>query len=360
MGLIIKDIENKEFSLSPPKFLSEEKVFSLEFSEDIIKIPYALQVEQTFSTDAFDVYLFVNSAVQENDIFRVYEGESEGIIGWLFSIQALLSTEHDYANDPHFLPCAFVAFQKLLQGDGFPTKTPIFKGEQLSILDFYNDNDCILLLGRNEINRIRDFQLKFYLPNLFKYGYRYKDKLDTESERMSKYYAELKKNIKLYKISEKLKNNTYIYDLFTYVLEENNVVHAFLSLYQVIEIIIFDIFKDGLGKCFENYSRVSENNCDRFFEIGEELTSITKEKPRIIKLFTNLGTECSNLQSLCNNLLNKMGFESGRNAASAIYAVRNNLVHSYRLFSIQEKEHLRDIVEEFIGVVVDILIAYKK
>lgn len=360
MSLTIKDIEEKRFSVSSPKFLLEEKVFSLEFSGEAIKIPYSLQVEQSFSVDAFDMHLFVNAAVQENDIFRVYEGESGEIIGWLFPIQALLSNEHDYANDPHFLPCAFIAFQKLLQGEGVPTKTPIFKGEQMSILDFYDDSDTILLLGRNEIKKIKDFQIQSFFPNLFKYGYRHKDKLKTVGRRVSKYYEEIDKNIKLYKISGKLTSNTYIYDLFTYILDDNNAVHAFLSLYQVIEIIIFDIFKDELAKCFENYSKVSENDYDGFFGIGEGLNSITKERPRIKKLFTALGKDYSELQFLCNNLLNNLGFESGKNAASALYAVRNKLVHSYRLFSAQEKEFLENIVEEFIGVAVDILISYKK
>lgn len=360
MSLTIKDTEENKFSLSLPKFLPEKYSFSLEFSKGIIEIPYILQIEDPFLADDFDTYIFVNTAVQENDIFGVIEGESGQRIGWLFPIQALLSIEHNYADNPHFLSCAFPAFQKLLEGKGVPTKNPVFTGEQLSLLDFYNENDIILLLGKNEIKKIKDFQIQPFLPNLFKYGYRYKDKLETVSRRVSKYYGEIDKNVNLYKISDKLTDNTYIYDLFTSVLDDSNVVHTFLSLYQVIEIIIFDIFKDGLKECFESYSKVSQDDCDGFFGIGEKLNNIAKERPRIKKLFMDLGEDCPELQILCNNLLNKLGFESGKNVSSALYAVRNRLVHSYRLFSDQEKKLLEDIVEELIGVVVRILVSYKK
>lgn len=360
MGLIIRDdIEVKEFNLSPPKFVEEERVFSLESSKGIVKIPYFLQVDQSWSANPLDIYLFVNPAVQENDIFRVRDGESQEIIGWLFPIQALLSTEHDYAGDTHFLRCAFVTFQKLLQGEGLLTKKPIFKGEQITALDFYDDNDIILVLGRNEINKIKDFQIQSFFPCLFKYGYRYKNKIETAGRRISKFYEEIDKDIKLYKISGKLTNNTYIYDLFTDVLDDNNIVHTFLSLYQVIEIIIFDIFRDELGKCLEDYSKLHENDCDSFFDLGERLNSIRKEKTRIIDLFKHIDA-CPELQSLCNNLLVQLGFKPEGTAAKAFYAVRNNLVHSYRLFSAPQKKSLEDIVEEFIGVVVNLLISYKK
>ncbi|MDD5545757.1 MAG: hypothetical protein PHO67_01160 [Candidatus Omnitrophica bacterium] len=352
-------MEGEKVNLGLPNFLPGEKVFSLEFNGEAINVPYLLQVEEPYSADAFEMHLFINAATHENDIFRVYEVESGEIIGWLFPVQALLSVEHDYANDEYFLPCAFAAFQKLLQGEGLPAKTPILKTEQLSILDFYNDSDIVLLLAKNQISKIKDFNIKFYLPDLFKYGYRYKDKIETVNKRVSKFYEELDKNIKLRKMSSRLIANTYIYDLFTDILDDNDVIHAFLSLYQVIEIVIFDIFKDELAKCLDDYSNLSENDYGGFFDIGDKLNSIKSEKNRVANLF-NYTNDTLELRDLCNNLLQQLSLKTEDNAAKALYSVRSNLVHAYRLFSKPQKIILEEVVEEFIGVIIDLVICYKK
>ncbi|MCP4696601.1 MAG: hypothetical protein GY862_07105 [Gammaproteobacteria bacterium] len=287
----------------------------------IIEINYGLTPDKgEHKPDEYIVYIFHNSLVSENAIFPI-ESDSKNnngeTMGFLFSIQALLSDEHDYRKNEHFLKYALKAFYKLLrQDDNIPFIIPDITSEyDLKLTDFYPEDSVILILWKA--------QIESYLPCLYQYGFHHviaesnldKASFKEQSEKACQYYQEqldsLGKKIIAKRISRHLENEVYITQLFTNLLPyQLHPLVRFHLLYQIIELLIPKIaslkFKEAINNIDWDVKSLSDLK-ERF----DELWKIQQERTNIQALFANKGVsenQAKALDKICREFLENQGY----------------------------------------------------
>jgi len=127
--------------------------------------------------------------------------------------------------------------------------------------------------------------------------------------------------------------------------------------------LIFDIFQDGIKHCLDKFINLNEDQYDEYWELSYEMYDAKKEKTRIKKLLSPEYTNIPNQPTLtahCNELLVGIGKKEESNLSQALYATRNNIVHAYRLFKEPQKDKLKILLPEFVNLIIDILITYKR
>lgn len=172
--------EDKEIQLTPI-FVSNDgtDTFFLGSDSEKIKIPIPFILSKPFSykLDEFLMWVVYQKEPSESAIFQVYEKtleDKEGRIGWIFPLHSILSSDHDYANNEHFLVYANAAFRKLLYGEGQALEAKSLNyaaGRTYSLSDFYPDNAIILIVYKKDIAKLKDFDLTDYLPSIYSNGY---------------------------------------------------------------------------------------------------------------------------------------------------------------------------------------------
>jgi len=363
MPLKIKDGE-KETELFPPDWSSVNfgagrylTLTNKDGSEEI-EIGYALKFDKgTASPDEYRIYIFKNECISENEpvsgdaIFQISSKSSEKkTVGYIFSIQEIISGSHEDVKDKYFIRYASKAFYKLLrQDDGIPFVISE-NGTDFKLTDFYPDDSFILILWEKEL---KNFNINHYLPFLYKYGYRYvtdigklsdtiqKEHLKKEIETLNIKAFEIKKlekrkrkikklkktkaiskeiesledkikeiqseiekledkikikeiktldkRIILKPISEDLGNEDYITQLFINLLpyQEHPLV-IFHLLYQVIELLMSKIAMRELKKIIEKARHPEYRSLSDMKEDLEKLQKIQQEKGNIKKLFSSV------------------------------------------------------------------------
>ena len=81
----------------------------------------------------------------------------------------MLSSEHDYSDEPHFLKYAYIATWFLLESI---EREFDFIPDTFHLDDVYNDDaECILVYDKENCKKIDRFEINDYSVSLFKYGY---------------------------------------------------------------------------------------------------------------------------------------------------------------------------------------------
>ncbi len=378
-------------------FSTEDNTFLLENNKEQFNIEYVLKPYTDYNPDDYLVYGFLNKyGYAENDIFQVVEKNlkrsenGNGRIGWIFPLQALISNEHDFAGNEHFLKYAFVAFLKLLKADdNIITNEAINETNEInSLRDLYIDDLIILILSKSAIFKIKEFELKDYLISLYEYGFYIINSIDD-----FKSYAEVayeddfvkpKEKIHINPVCSYLKGYDYIYILLKELIYEKHYLVKFHLLYQVIELMIERVLKEEVKR------EVIRLNEDIKYEIKahdvlEKMQKISTEKTRVSLLFN--GTYKSGdimkkeLRDSCNNLLVeilKQKISDGEvkvkeeeiettlatvlknDVGDALYKVRNFLVHNYRSLKSDYVQIMKTINNEFEKVILDFMFSYKE
>ncbi|MBU9706003.1 hypothetical protein KSP24_03560 [Paenibacillus sp. AK121] len=360
MALQIKTDQDEILFLSDVNFDPEQNSFNLKFNSHTKEmeynylVDYILSPDQSYAAEDYSIYIFYNNDYIENNIYQVYELELKKRIGWVFPIQALISQEHDYSENIHFLRYAFVAFQKLLadQSD-CDTKgmTSNKDNKILSLFDFYPQDSFVLIVCNENINAITDFDIKHYYPSLYNQGL----------YAMAGNYGKPVINCdgqKLYiqSVSEHVKNESFLIHLFQELLinEKHHLVKFYL-LYQAVELLIEKIFNKEIIDLVEEITAQS----NKLFRLKEELGDLAKEQKRINKLFNSYTRSFRSkevVMEYSNQLLNIVGRDSKKNASDALYSVRNLLVHDYRSIPIEGHSLISQINEAFEDLVVELLL----
>lgn len=322
----VKNIEYNN-SLFKLQALNREKV-------DIsVNIKYHLIKDDEYDLNNFELYILNNQKCVENSIFQVYEKTKSKRIGWIFTVQSLVSNEHKEANNKYFLKYAYVAMEILIRR----IESIEFNDDIYEIDDFYNSESVILIIDKGNISDIEDFKIENYIPYLYKYGYCFNGNNDLP------YFTQVEERLNLHSISPILKEENYIIELFKNFLgNEASYLLKFYLLYQVIELILEKIF----DKEFKDIVHGLSSNDKSLFDTKETLSTIANEKYRIKKLFTNYSKNIEALEELkirCNLLLEKKGKKKYTTGAESLYSVRNLLVHLSRIVNDNDKELINEI-----------------
>lgn len=216
-----------------------DNIFEIKDAEDNLICEYypELRLDAEYNPKEFECHLLKNDRkdYSENSIFQVYASKKR--IGWIFPIQALMSKQHDYVENRFFLKYAYVACYWLL--DNIKCDNQRFS-EKIELSDFYNDRITILVLDKENTNKISNFNLEDYTVSLYQKGYSYSGKGNLCSD-----IEKADKRINLQPISSELRNIDYIHILFKKEIpKEQEAFAKFHTYYQIVEILISVVFED--------------------------------------------------------------------------------------------------------------------
>ncbi|MCW9681081.1 hypothetical protein FJR41_009745 [Dolichospermum planctonicum UHCC 0167] len=384
MPLKIKDeISDIHYSLTEviPNRNDEQLYFELSDVQNNIKIfiDYVLTLDSEYKPEDYSLFILKSWVLdKENDIFQVFDKEfykepNRVRLGWIFPIQALLSNEHQYADNKHFLKYAYVAFLKLLKNqEEYTTFNPLFSKitNNYKLTDFYGEDIIILILCNSPLQKIDNFQIDNYITSLYSYGYYFCQPIENLKEIDTRSDSEnpTGKNLILQKNSSCLQKEDYVYRLFKDLLknEEHHLVRFYL-LYQVIELIIQIVFERKILEEIKNFNNNPDKNIRK---LKEKIDNISTEKKRVsILINDDVKINNPNLLISCNELIKlfndddsneKDDISKKEDLGGALYDVRCLIVHQFR--KLPDKileEKLREINKEFENIVIKIILDYK-
>ena len=305
-----------------------------------------------------DDYCFyiLNSKVfnKENDIYQVFDKEENIRLGWIFPVQALLSDEHDYADNIFFLRYAYVAIYLLLNSISEENKRNI--SEAVKISDFFSEDSIILVLCVSKCNMISNFAIENYVVDLFRYGYSYTP-YDYDINRV----IQANVRINLRRVSDDIKDKNFITEVFQRLLVQTNrlPLAKFHMLYQIVELLIAEIFSYEFSKFIGEMSFDTNN----LFDLKDELQKMTGERYRVQKLFNtysqiNGEEEKKNLIELCNRILKQSDKKERKEIGESLYSVRCLIFHDYGSIPVESREIIEEINDFFESIIIELLITF--
>ena len=330
----------------------DQNRFKITSSVDNSEMSYypILKLDNSYDVKHFSYKLFYNEGSCENSIYQVYVGDDR--IGWIFPVQALLSPDHDYAENEYFLKYAYIATYLLLRDINQIDK---IDSPQEFVLDDYTDEmKCILVLDHENIEKIEDFDISDYTVGLFKYGYEYNGKGNFNPSAIKG-----KKRLTIFPLAKELRGNPSINELFVdQFLLASNAVIRFHICYQIIELLISKVFEHKFRSIVEKLS----DNPEELFDLREDLSRITAEKERVKCLFEDY-TKCETrdkveIGAACKHFLDLNGKKTTDNFYYDLYSVRCMLVHKLYAINKQSRECLDDINVLLLNIVIDMLFSF--
>ncbi|WP_458408235.1 hypothetical protein [Anaerotignum sp.] len=338
-------------------FIKEINAFQISGNhQNKLEYTPTLKLDSEYKPEDFYYYLLSNESplCTENSIYQVYVGGQR--IGWVFPLQALVSEEHDCVNNQYFLKYAYVATYLLLQDIDDVDKRNI--GTQLLLEDYYDIKKNILIIDKNNVEKIESFSFENYLVGLFRYGYAFKGKGNVFSDHLP---LGANNRITLKSLSTDLTMIPNINYLFEEQLStaDNEIIRFYLC-YQIIELLITLVFEDQFKNLLTKISQDSE----ALFDERDNLSKIVGEKHRIKILFSNY-VSCetehqTDLDIACQKMLSLNGKTLSDRYYENLYSVRCLLVH--RLYSLSSDSYdiLKEINKPFLDIIMDILFTFKR
>lgn len=312
-----------------------------------------LELDNEYDPSNFELFYLNNGVASESSIYKVYCGDVR--VGWMFPIQALISSEHDYATDKFFLRYAFVATYRLLSGLDKECKE--LEENELFIDAFYDTNKQILVLDVENLSELGpDFSIDEYVVSLYEKGYSF---VGTGRNGVDNKLIET--NLRLKPLPVAWEKSPYIVTLFRNLIpKESDPLAKFHILYQCVEIMITIMFKNSF------YNFVNTLNCDEDFlmERKEVLDKMLNEKSRVKELFSS---NCSlsdfnrdRLNSICKTILdeNKYKTSANDNLGENLYNVRCLIVHNMYVLNEKSLEDLKTLVSFFEDALIEMVMTF--
>ena len=353
MRLKFKDSEEEICAI---QYSTKENVFFLQNKENktMCECFPKLKLNPEYVPSKYEYFFLHNEREEysENSIFQVYVGKQR--IGWIFPIQALMSAQHDYAENPFFLRYAYVAFYLLL--NNIESKNEKGISSEVFLEDFYDDSLTVLILDKDNISKIEEpFDVKFYTVSLYQQGYSWSGKgnLDSQIEKPDI-------RIHLKPLAKELQGTTYIDTLFEKEIPKTQEAFArFHMYYQIIEILISVVFEDKFKKFVNELS----NSAASLFDQRDELGNMILEKQRVKWLFSEYVSipqrDKNILNECCKKLLQKNAKKTGTEMAENLYFVRCLLVHSMYMLNDYSHELLDEVNKAFLDVLMNMLLTFR-
>lgn len=331
----------EEIELNDISYDSTSNCFLISDGNIEVFLDYIPKYSNEFNQDEYSVYNFKNDVLNsENDIYQVFLETQKRRIGWIFPIQVLNSTDHQYSNFSPFLNYSYVAFYQLLlnKSDNYTRRPSLSSGKELKITDFYPENTIVFVLSKDTISDIfSDFNIDNLIPGFFQFNYHYltRNNLFNASPKdfVKSFFNELKgkKKISIKYCPEGMVADSYLNNLFKHVLpSESHHLVRYHNVYQVLEMLIEEIFNFDFDSSLTKYNNSEFSRMD--FKV--HLQKILDEQKRIknVIMFSRIkDIKQDNFHSACNDLLSRIDKERS-SFVEALYRVRSLIVHDYRIF----------------------------
>jgi hypothetical protein len=316
-----------------------------------VDLAYPLKVDDSYATSQFEIFLLANNRLIENDIYQVYDKSRNCRIGWCVPIQALASIEHSHVDNEHFLKYAYVATLKLISEcpeNIFKFKPDIDGSTTITLADFFPDCVAVLIVSLQQLPNGEPFHICDWVPALSVHGYVPLSPRDPTNLSWSGSKPE-DVRMNLHPVSPLFRGFPFINTVFSdLVAFEANPFLRFFYMYQVVELVIEEIFKKEQRALLEKLTTTLDDTI-KTKEVLEDAREIASEKRRLKILVNNyVGTlpDCINLRTLCNNFLQGNSKDQGEDVCDSLYRVRNILFHQYR--DVKNADILENIVSELL------------
>lgn len=333
------DVENK-VRFEDNVFIVIIDGLEYEYESDLDIIP-------EYNPNDFDMFFFKKYDTRENDIYTLkFDNER---CGWSFPIQALVSREHDFFDNTHFLKYCYVALFKLLSSIAC-FKNNESDNNQIFLNDYFDYDSHLIIYDKKNTSLIPDFDFKNYIVSLSTYGYSKNGRIDN--------IKDIEKNLNLKRSSENIPNIEYVNSMYEIISLDMEPYARFNIMYQIIEIFISFIFESQFKFTLNNF----DNDKDNLFEFKAKLDEIVNEKSRVKKLFNEYAIVAPNsvLIANCNALLEKYRNKKiDESNATCIYDVRCLIVHNMYKMERSEYSVIEIINHEFLKILQEIIYTYK-
>lgn len=315
-----------------------------------------------------------------HDTVRKTDAENRG---WFIPFNVLFTEDESFANNQYFREYSFYAFfyllsipqiqEYLLDNDAllFSELLDMLSTNSLSELSpdinpdyssWYNSIIVLDLFKDKPKIKLPDIQ-----PALIEKGFvfgksafsnsKVKAIKDGENKKWGINYITLKSCSKQIFNSEKEDNvgfaHSYYSEVWEHVFVEDNPYIRFFDLYQIIEVLMDEV----LVKILESMIRTIKQENGGLRDYDTILKNYVAEKKRISIVFDCGKINCNgddnidNKQFLeaCNEFLKANGHKDANELASALYSVRNMIVHRFRIMmSDDNRTKLKNLNEHFI------------
>ncbi|EPK4081086.1 TPA: hypothetical protein L5F01_005811 [Pseudomonas aeruginosa] len=329
-----------------------------------IETPFNLNDE--FKDKDFEIHFLLKKEVRENDIFlALLKTETdEKRIGWIIPINALESSLHSFAENPHFQRYAYKAIELTLKSsflEKYTIKPDISGVEHLKLSNFLHPDTVLLVISKETLGG-KSLELGRTIPSLMKYGFfpltsKNPDTATFEAKRPEE------NKVKLLNISSDIENYQVISSIMGEVFPyETTPAFAFFYIYQIFELLLENILRHEQETVIDKLF-ASKKDPSTTKDILREMQTLSSEKERI-KLLINQYCRCpsslADLKTQCDTFLNGVGKKTGTNFEDFFYPVRNFIFHQFRDLPPQFQINLSSINSSTIELLPELLFKFKK
>ncbi len=312
------------------------------------------------------IELFKHPTHAESDVRPVELSTVDKTVGWLCTIGALTSSQHEHAQSPYFRRAAFMAIRHLLT-NGRYTKVPkLNHGVEVNISDFYDDELSVLILHKPSIATNVGSACAEILPNLHQYGFIPLGAQASTPMEVGKVainmFANSGKKFCLSPISRDVKFEDFTNQVFRQLLPSASTpLLRFFIYYQLVETLLARIFNDRQSETIMMMVPVKDNPL-KIHPLIKKLQEDATEKRRMNLLFNNYcsaGASMGDLLSASNEFLKESGAEEKGTIADALYEVRNIIFHDLRGIPEKAMSLLMEVVDQMGYAVPELLIKFR-
>jgi hypothetical protein len=332
---------------------------------DDITLSSPLHLDNSFDKKTFDIFFLAKKDILESDIYQVYDETRKTRIGWCIPVNALDSSDHDYASNTHFQKYAYSAIKSILTNidDTIFTKhLDIGSSFQVRLSDILHSNTAILIVSRETLPTEQPFEIECAMPSLIRHGYVRLSNTSPDEITLDGIKPENGK-IQLKFISPDLNNHQVIDSLlhsaFAY---ETKPILCFFYVYQIFELILDEIYRNEQSKIVQELI-IAAGDSSKAKDALEKAQRISSEKKRIGLLtqeYSKSQEKLSNLKNSCNTLLKTIGRSEGNNFEEYFYSIRNFIFHQYRDFPTDKEQLLREVIYDVRDWLPDMLCSFEK
>lgn len=341
------------------------KLFDPLFGEEIADVPYGYSWTPIPSEEGCLIPLW-SSTLSESHVIRLTVSSDDGdkTVGWLCTVSALTSSQHDFFNNLHFRHAAGHAVQILLEK--LDVQLAVGRAEFRS-MEAFPEKACVLISLKSRLPqelRVNPAQL---LPQLHQYGFAPHKYGSSRTYTAGKHaIANLSPDgrkitsLKLKRGFSNIEFAGFIENLFANPLaDKQDSPYRFFLYYQIIELLMEEVQSHRQASIVQS---LNDANGDTtvLYELLQKLNEQTSEKSRIVALFheyTKVSSEIlEGLKTECIAFLKTMDRNGDiENCGRAVYKVRNMLIHNMRRVPVQGMESL-NLINEYLEVTVPALL----
>ena len=314
----------------------------------------------------YTLFLLKKHDLKENDIFSIYFDKKERSnkctpSAVLIPVTAIEAENHDFADKSWFWRYSNVALQTLFTLNLWTCHYNInIDQERIYLSELLGEDTAFLIIHRKK------FDIADIFSSIIRYGFFLQEK---NISPIPEYFSACEdlpdgKYLTLSKISPDLEKVKFqIFNILKLYVHQSNNIFKFFILYQIIEILMQEIFDDTKNELLKLLAETTDIQAMR-----DLLNDHASEKQRFRILVDNYvnrkfkDEDLKILKDACKYYLNldeKMN-KKMNNFQECIYKVRNSLFHNLRLHDGSRDGHLKQIVDELMKIMPDILFSYKK